>query len=146
MRAQSLPPIRSTLRVKSQFQSLRTRGLHRVSNVHKTVEFAFLEVREFPMILGDNPSCVEGPPVTIDWGFDPDTHFILDVATFERMRGRRRNTCDLVVPKHVRERWYVRRNITVGHDPFCTVRVQSACDTLFRDYFPTTNPLRLLSF
>jgi len=38
------------LRVKSQSKSLQTPGLAR-SNSRQRVEFAFLEVREFPMIL-----------------------------------------------------------------------------------------------
>ena len=57
------------------------------------------------MILGDNPSCADGPPITIDWAFDPNTQFVLDVSTFEQMRGQRRPATHLVVPRHVREKW-----------------------------------------
>lgn len=48
--------LKSTLRVKTQFESIKQQGLIRRSSksrarISKTVEFAFLEVREYPMIL-----------------------------------------------------------------------------------------------
>lgn len=102
-----IPFNRSVLRVATQFLSLQTKGLTQDLTQHKRVEFAFLEVREYPVVLGDNPSVLEGPPITIDWGHDPSTEFVLDVNTFERMRGNRRTSAELVLPKNVRERWYV---------------------------------------
>lgn len=53
---------------------------------------------------GDNPSCIEGPPVTIDWAHDPNTQFVLDINTFERMRGRRRAMNQLIISKISREK------------------------------------------
>lgn len=54
-RANSLPVMTASapnaLRVKSQFHSLQTRGLSPSVNRGSRVEFAFLEVREFPIIL-----------------------------------------------------------------------------------------------
>lgn len=48
--------VKSTLRVKTQFESIKHQGLVRKSSksrarISKAVEFAFLEVREYPMIL-----------------------------------------------------------------------------------------------
>ena len=103
-----IPMIRSVLRVTTQFNSLKTKGIVQDLTQHKRVEFTFLEVREYPVVLGDNPSVTEGPPITIDWGHDPSTKFVLDVNSFERMRGNRRPACDLVLPRSVREQWYVR--------------------------------------
>jgi hypothetical protein len=56
---------------------------------------------------GDNPSCVDGPPVTLDWAHDPHTMFVLDVNTFERMRGERRPMSQMVISRTVREKTYV---------------------------------------
>ena len=55
---------------------------------------------------GDNPSCSDGPPVTIDWAFDPKTQFVLDVDTFESMRGARRINKQLLIPRSAREKRY----------------------------------------
>jgi len=33
----------------------------------KKVHFSTVEVREYPMTLGDNPAVSKGPPVTIEW-------------------------------------------------------------------------------
>lgn len=50
-----LTMVRSSLRVKSQFESLKKKGLSASmsdgSGRKHSVEFAFLEVREFPIIL-----------------------------------------------------------------------------------------------
>jgi hypothetical protein len=101
-----IPLIRSSLRVATQFLSLKTKGLTQDLTQHKRVEFAFLEVREYPIVIGDNPSVKEGPPITIDWAHDPSTQFVLDVNTFEHMRGTRRISSQLVLPKEIREKWY----------------------------------------
>lgn len=47
---------------------------------------------------------MEGPPITIDWAHDPKTQFVLDINTFERMRGDRRDSGQLILPKAVREK------------------------------------------
>lgn len=94
---------RSSLRVKSQRQSLRNKGLSDAPT-GRSVNFDVTELREFPMILGDNPCVLEGPPVTIGWEFYPQTHFILEVDTFERMRGNsRRSYEELRLSKEIRE-------------------------------------------
>jgi hypothetical protein len=33
----------------------------------KEVSFASVQLREYPMILGENPSCTSVPPVTLGW-------------------------------------------------------------------------------
>mmetsp|Transcript_23012 Transcript_23012/g.53382 ORF Transcript_23012/g.53382 Transcript_23012/m.53382 type:complete len:113 (+) Transcript_23012:128-466(+) len=101
---------KSNLRVKTQLDSLLTDGLWTGEDDNssvddkKEVNFASLEVREFPLILGDNPGAREGPPITIDWSFDPNTQLHLDVNTYENMRtGARRSGDALVLPKKTRE-------------------------------------------
>ena len=55
----------------------------------KKVWFDQLEVREYPMILGDNPATSEGAPVTIDWEFQNE--FLVDVEYFELYRPSRKS-------------------------------------------------------
>ena len=40
----------------------------RITNT-KGVHFATVQVREYPIILGDNP-CTSGPPITLDWIYE----------------------------------------------------------------------------
>ena len=35
----------------------------------KSVSFSVVEIRRYPITLGDNPSCSNGPPVQIDWAY-----------------------------------------------------------------------------
>ena len=35
----------------------------------KTVQFSHLEIRTYPVTLGDNPSVSSGPPLTLDWNY-----------------------------------------------------------------------------
>ena len=45
----------------------------------KTVTFGKVRIRSYPMILGDNPSCSKGLPVTLDWkSFGPTEEFDLN--------------------------------------------------------------------
>lgn len=108
----SRPQIIPALRVKTQFDSIKQKGLKRNDIRHKRVEISFLEVREYPVVLGDNPACAEGPSLSIDWAHDPQTVFILDVATFEKMRGRRRNSIELLISKYSREKKLLRVGVT----------------------------------
>ena len=45
----------------------------------KSVRFSNVTVREYPIILGDNPSVTVGPPVTIDW--QPFSEELLDLES-----------------------------------------------------------------
>jgi len=48
------------------------------------VRFSTLEIREYPMILGDHPEVSVGPPVTMDWEYQDSTFF--SVEAFEAMK------------------------------------------------------------
>lgn len=47
----------------------------------KTVNFGRLEFREYPIIMGANPSVSEGVPVTIDW--DHFGEYDVDIESYE---------------------------------------------------------------
>ncbi len=51
------------------------------------VTFSHVEVRSFPIILGDNPACCDGPPLTIDW--DPMSCHKIQLDKYENIREER---------------------------------------------------------
>lgn len=65
------------------------------------VSFASIEVRVYPIILGDNPSVEAGAPVTIDWDFTDSG--VTSVHKFEKdRRFSRRNQEDLQLSPYQR--------------------------------------------
>ena len=50
------------------------------------VKFNSIQVRYYDITLGDNPSCMHGPPVTLDWNYDEMEPVAVD--SFEEGRGR----------------------------------------------------------
>ena len=54
-----------------------------------TVRFKTIEVREYERIVGDNPSCSKGPPISIGWGYIIHRHY--SINDYEHLvRGPRR--------------------------------------------------------
>jgi len=48
----------------------------------KTVHFGNIQIRTHETILGDNPSCTNGPPISIGWRYDPN-HLDMSVDEYE---------------------------------------------------------------
>lgn len=72
------------------------------------VRFQNVEVREYPRILGDNPSVSAGPPITLDWAHDKRNSLSLPVEDWERARENdRRTKQEIRVPDHVRMEWLI---------------------------------------
>jgi len=64
------------------------------------IQFTTIEVREFNRILGDNPACSRGPPVSLDWDYtDTET---LSLDEYETNRIPRRPTKKLVMSTRTR--------------------------------------------
>ena len=66
------------------------------TKILKTVSFNDLEIREYPIILGDNPGCSNGVPITIDWVYAEQEP--LDIEEYENLRGSRRDLHDMRIP------------------------------------------------
>eukprot|EP00339_Tiarina_fusa_P024254 CAMPEP_0116996650 /NCGR_PEP_ID=MMETSP0472-20121206/385_1 /TAXON_ID=693140 ORGANISM="Tiarina fusus, Strain LIS" /NCGR_SAMPLE_ID=MMETSP0472 /ASSEMBLY_ACC=CAM_ASM_000603 /LENGTH=153 /DNA_ID=CAMNT_0004695341 /DNA_START=15 /DNA_END=476 /DNA_ORIENTATION=+ len=60
----------------------------RRDTIQKRVRFDQLEVLEFPMILGDHPACLIGPPVQPSW--TPSRRFHQSIDEYELSRSPRR--------------------------------------------------------
>ncbi|KAL7549919.1 hypothetical protein ACHAWF_013172 [Thalassiosira exigua] len=69
----------------------------------KEVKFHEVEIREYPRILGDNPSTSSGPPIGIGWRYRPEDAVVVDLDLYERRaEGTRRTKADLIIPADVR--------------------------------------------
>jgi len=40
------------------------------NELRKRVQFSTIEIREYPIVLGDNPAVSHGPPLSISWEYD----------------------------------------------------------------------------
>mmetsp|Transcript_10889 Transcript_10889/g.18416 ORF Transcript_10889/g.18416 Transcript_10889/m.18416 type:complete len:238 (-) Transcript_10889:156-869(-) len=69
----------------------------------REIRFEKVEVRDYPLILGDNPSVTDGPPLSIDW--DHAGEYAVSVEEYENTRPPRRHKKNMVVPKSVRQDW-----------------------------------------
>jgi hypothetical protein len=65
------------------------------------VRFSTVEIRSYPMIMGDNPSVTCGIPVTIDWAHDGDV-VVCDIQDYEECRPTRRHRMELLLPSSIR--------------------------------------------
>lgn len=72
----------------------------------KQVGFANVECREHGMVLGDNPSCSWGPPVSLGW--EVSRSYVMTLDDFEKCRVDdgcpRRKKDEMILPRHIRER------------------------------------------
>ena len=59
-------------------------GIKKKKPLH--VKFNSIQIRNYDITLGDNPSCNYGPPVTLDWNYDEMEPISVDA--YEEGRGR----------------------------------------------------------
>lgn len=73
----------------------------------KRVSFAHIEIRRYPITLGEHPECSCGPPITLDW--DYQVLAPVEVDRYETTRDQPRKTHQLFVPTEKR------RNMLIWH-------------------------------
>jgi hypothetical protein len=69
----------------------------------RSVNFSTIEVRTYPIILGDNPSVSSGPPFTIDWKHQDAEE--IDLSDYEKLKPEKRTREQILLPARVRESW-----------------------------------------
>ena len=67
------------------------------------VKFHQITIREYNRTLGDNPSVSAGPPIALDWEYNPESE-ILTIEDYEAQKPQRRRNVELVVPRNLREK------------------------------------------
>jgi len=65
------------------------------------VTFGALEIREYPITIGDNPGGNRGPPLTISWEYQSTA--VMDVSEYETLKPDRRSGGEIIIPVSVRE-------------------------------------------
>jgi hypothetical protein len=98
------PVVLGCLKVCTHDESLR-RSYHSHSDAQesRSVNFSTIEVRSYPMIMGDAPSVSLGPPLTIDWEHQDVEEY--DVSDYEKAKPKKRSKAEMLVPAEVREAW-----------------------------------------
>jgi len=77
------------------------------------VSFKDVEVRRYGITVGDNPTTISGPPVTLTWDYVLRHDARQDVESYERRRRKsRRNYSQLKMPKDVRVKMLVSEGST----------------------------------
>lgn len=118
-----------------------------------TVQFNNVEIREYNIILGDNPSCNGGPPLSISWDYDIETQRIIPLEAFELSRCdhdtsvdggcvglslRRRNEHELALPGYARCKILSRCNVT----PKEMLQMETECDEVKKQRLETCSKLQ----
>lgn len=97
--------------VRSLEESLHNQGLSRsrrsLDDSLGSIVFDRLEIREYPIQVGDNPSVSGGVPLTIGWEYDKDATAVLNVEEYEENRPPRRSMQDMAVPKKLRNKMLI---------------------------------------
>ena len=84
------------------------------------VSFGHLHVREFPVVMGDNPSVqFGGPPLRLEYDEGETECMMIGVDEYEMERGDRRTVAELRVPATLRRKW-VGRNPKLERQVFRT--------------------------
>lgn len=88
-------------------------------------EFRFAElitIHEFPIILGDNPSCSSGAPIQIGWKAYQTTTRNLELFEFIRWDERRSDRKHLIIPVEQRGQLLLRSGYTIDQIANATVK------------------------
>ena len=72
------------------------------SSPKSSIKFSSVEIREYPRIVGDNPSCASGAPISIDWCHYPQQYY--DFEDFEDGRPESRSRSEMKIPSRIRHR------------------------------------------
>lgn len=100
--------LKSCLRVRTQSESLARISQPvlppRAPNMTSSVRFDSVEFREYRRSLSDSAATSSGPPIGIDWKYNPKDTVLVDLDQYEFGRvGSRRTKQELTIPPVVRE-------------------------------------------
>ncbi|KAI2489260.1 hypothetical protein MHU86_25333 [Fragilaria crotonensis] len=94
-------PLKSTLTVKTHRDSLRS-SWGASNRAPKSIVWRDVNVRQYEVTVGDNPSVSSGPPLSINWIYHSPPRR-MSVDAFEQARPSRRSQMELVLTREERE-------------------------------------------
>ena len=110
-KAWSLNPCARGRHIETRFQNKLVESANRTSarssvssssrRSNRKVDFSSVTIREYPRILGDNPSCSCGAPVTFDWHYYPQQEY-RTLDEYERDFPHRRHRHQMKLPSCLR--------------------------------------------
>mmetsp|Transcript_24472 Transcript_24472/g.45236 ORF Transcript_24472/g.45236 Transcript_24472/m.45236 type:complete len:423 (-) Transcript_24472:71-1339(-) len=74
------------------------------TTMKRNVSFHRVEVRNYRLCPGDNPSVTTGVPLSLDWSYDPTLSSTQDFDDYESARGPRRTKADMRTTRSEREK------------------------------------------
>jgi len=69
--------------------------------IKRNVSFSNIRMRNYPLILGDNPSVSYGPPTTLDWHFEETNE--INLEAYEEHRAPRRRPREMLLNYYQRK-------------------------------------------
>ena len=67
---------------------------------NKQVQFSTVTIRSYPIVIGDNPSSLAGPPLSIAWHHESE--YTIGVHDYEEQRPERRKGREMIIPLSMR--------------------------------------------
>jgi len=93
--------LKGVLKIVSLDESLGSLYKSRHPSKENGVTFQSLNIRFYDRSIGDNPSVVSGPPISLGWNCVGERKF--DLNEWERHRGERRKGPAMLMPRTMRE-------------------------------------------
>eukprot|EP00554_Chaetoceros_debilis_P005379 CAMPEP_0194073126 /NCGR_PEP_ID=MMETSP0149-20130528/659_1 /TAXON_ID=122233 /ORGANISM="Chaetoceros debilis, Strain MM31A-1" /LENGTH=188 /DNA_ID=CAMNT_0038753091 /DNA_START=140 /DNA_END=703 /DNA_ORIENTATION=+ len=90
--------ISSTRSINSGSQQSLASDMSTKSSTKSSVGFKDIQIREYAIIPGDNPSCSWGPAISLDWEYS-NSELRMKVEHYEKVRGERRAMAAMRMPK-----------------------------------------------
>ena len=103
----------------------------------RNVSFHTMEIREYGVVLGDNPSCSSGPPVQLAW--NPHDSTKLRIDDYEEHRPPRRDRVEMLMSYNVRW-WSLMRES--GYTVSQLKRATDACQEARKARLKTVRKIR----
>lgn len=131
----------STMIIKTQEQSLQCKGIykrqrrrqplidrsdHDVVTSRGNVDFSHATVRLHSMILGDNPACTDGPPITISWHHNIEFTYTIPHDEGKCQKDMVKVPDDLQLTSEERVNILQNQGFTFGEIQRCTLKTNCA--------------------